>query len=378
MNAIRKNINMPIAEHPHFLREIVDNMEYMARVIDENCRIIYMNRKMEQVFGNCVGNVCYNVLGKSERCEHCVSSECKDIGAAVTKEIQLGDKYYKVMSSPVNLDICNENYSIEIFEDITEKKILENQLMTHYEKMRSDIDFAKHIQKRSLPVDGDYWDTMRIDNIYFPSEDLSGDYYDIIKMDENRILLYVADVSGHGIKSSLITIFLRQLIRGCIQGRDTNVRDILNHVLESYNALIIDEEQFLSILICIYDKRTQKLTIANAGHNCLPILIKKCGEIKEIPVKGMPICSLINESDHEEVNVHIETGDRLLLYTDGITEAFNEDTKKLFGVEGIEAVVHKNIDRSGKELINKIIGATLDYVNKPPADDIAILCMEML
>lgn len=378
MSAMRQNVKVPISDNTHLLREVIDKMEYMVRVMDADRNVVYMNRKMKQEFGNGVGHVCYKLLGTEGWCSHCVISGSKATGESDTKDVCLGDKHYKVMSSPVSIERNKDNYFIEIFEDITDQKKMETELMDHYEKLKSDIEFAKHIQIRSLPEEGDYGAAMRIDNVYLPSSDLSGDYYDIIKMDEDKFLLYIADVSGHGVRSSLITIFLRQLIRGRIPSGDADIQGILNHVLRSYNDLAIGEEHFLSVLICSYDKRSQELTIANAGHNCLPLLIRSSGKLEEIPVKGMPICCLIQESDHEEVRVQLEKGDRLLLYTDGITEAFNEKINKQFGFEGLKAVVDENLDCRGKELLTKITSAVQTYVNKPPADDIAILSMEIL
>lgn len=238
--------------------EVIDKMDYMVRVMDGEHKVIYMNSKMREVFGHTMGHICYDLLGKTEKCDFCVTSETKETGQPKTKDIAIGNKYFRVMSSPVSVD-NGENYSIEILHDITEQKETENELIKHYEKLKSDIDFAKHIQNSVLPLDGEYWDAMDLHSSYLPSEDMGGDLFDIIKVDENRVLLYIADVSGHGIRSSLLTIFLRQLIRGRTYENGINLIKLLKELIKSYGDLGIDREHFISVLFCCYDKKSKEI-----------------------------------------------------------------------------------------------------------------------
>lgn len=377
MESKKGNVKMPLRENTSLMREVIDKMDYMVRVMDAEHKVIYMNQKMRQEFGHTMGHICYDLLGRSEKCVHCVTSGSKETGEPDTKDVPIGDKYYKIMSSPVSID-DGQNYSIEILNDITDQKKTEDELLKHYEKLKGDIEFAKHIQNRALPMDGDYWNMLRINSVYLPSEDLGGDFFDIIKIDENKTLLYIADVSGHGVRSSLITIFLRELIRGRVLGAEVDLNELLTHLLKGYNDLGIGEEQYLSVIFCSYDKINKEITMLNAGHNCLPLVIAKSGEIKEIVVRGMPVCNLIRESNHEQVKIGIETGDRVLLYTDGITEAYNMDSKKPFGSEGISAIINKNLKLSGKELLNKVIEGVIEHSSVSPIDDMAILVAEII
>ena len=184
-----------------------------------------MNKKMRDEFGHTLGHICYQLLGREDRCEHCVTRETKETGKPVMKDIPIGAKYYSVFSSPVDTE-DGQNYSIELMHDITEQKKTKDELMRHYEKLKADIEFAKHIQKRALPIDGTYWNMMEISSVYHPSEDLGGDLFDVIKMNSKESLMYMADVSGHGITSSLLTIFLRQMVRGRA-GENVDLNDLI-------------------------------------------------------------------------------------------------------------------------------------------------------
>ena len=317
---------MTIRDKRLIMKEIIESMDYMVRVMDADHKVIYMNKRMRETFGHTLGQVCYSLFGRSKKCEHCVTSETIETGQPESKCVLIGDNFYNVISSPVNTE-GGQNYSIELIHDITDQKKMEDELMNHYEKLKADIDFAKHIQNRALPLDGEYWNALEINSLYRPSEDLGGDLYDIIRMNDTESLLYIADVSGHGITSSLFTMFLRQMLRGQSGYKKTDFNEILELLHKNYLELRIDKEQYLTILFCLYNKESKEVCFLNAGHNGLPIVVKRNGELQEIHVTGMPVCNLMDKIEHSLVKVPVETGDRVILYTDGITEARNSDNE---------------------------------------------------
>ena len=367
---------MPIRENPSLMREVIEEMDYMVRVMDADHKVIYMNKKMREEFGHTLGHICFSLLGRDDKCEHCVTSETLETGKPEMKNVPIDGRYYNVISSPVSIE-NGQKFSIELLSDITEQKKMEDELMKHYEKLKADIEFAKHIQNRALPIDGTYWDAMEINSVYDPSEDLGGDLYDIIRMNDEESLIYIADVSGHGITSSLLTIFLRQMVRGRVGERKVDLKELLDILQKNYNELGLDKEQYLTILFCLYNKETKEVTFLNAGHNCLPILIKSSGEIQEIEVKGMPVCNLARKSQHKEVTVQVETGDRIILYTDGITEACNED-KVPFETERMLQTVRDNLGLEGKALARRVIDKAEAFSKKPAADDMAIIIAKLI
>lgn len=366
-----------IINNTSLMYEVIEKIDYMVRVMDGDHKVIYMNKKMRDEFAYTMGDICYTLLGRTEKCEHCITSESKETGKPDAKDVAIGDKFYKVMSSPVSID-NGENYSVEILHDITEQKETERKLLNHYEKLKSDIEFAKHIQNCVLPINGEYWNTINLSSLYLPSEDMGGDLFDIIKIDDDRILLYIADVSGHGVRSSLLTIFLRQLIRGRTYESDIDLQELLDAIVKSYCDLGIDKEYFISVLFCCYDRKKRKVSILNAGHNCLPLIIKEDGQIMEVEVSGMPVCCLIDKFDHNQVEINVETGDRIILCTDGITEAFNKELKKAFGSEGIIKIIRENPRLQNDALIDKTVEAVKQFADVAAADDIAILIAEII
>lgn len=367
---------MPLSEKPLLMKELIEKMDYMVRIMDEDHNVIYMNKKMREEFGHTLGHICYSLLGREEKCEHCVTHETSLTGEPDTKNVPIKDRFYNIISSPAQTE-NDEKYSIEVFHDITEQKKTEDELMKHYKKLKADIEFAKHIQIRALPQDGKYWEAIEIHSVYCPSEDLGGDLFDVIRMNEAESLLYIADVSGHGITSSLLTISLRQVVRSWAGGSPANIKEFSDLLLKNYIALGIDKEQYLTILFCLYNKEKKEITFLNAGHNCMPVMIFNDGSVKEIEIKGLPICGLIEEADYETVTVQVTTGDRIVLYTDGITEAFNEDRIQ-FDSEAVLKVLSENIDLDGKMLAETVVSEVNTFMNKPAVDDIAILVAKIL
>ena len=356
--------------------DIIEKMEYMVRVMDDDNNIIYMNQKMRREFGDHTSKKCFELLCEEGKCSHCVSQGCKKSYHAETKDVSIHGKTYRIMASPVSLD-KKEKFSVEIFEDVTAQRKIAEENLRHYEKLKEDIEFAKQIQIRALPIDDEYWDSLRVSSSYQPSEALGGDIFDVVKIDDDRTLFYIADVCGHGIRSSLLTIFLRQVIRG-MKTEAGELGNIITELLSDYNSLHMKNEQYFSILAGVYEKSARKVSFVNAGHNCLPFVMRKSGESFEISIHGMPICELVDESSYEQTSIKVVSGDRIFLYTDGITEAYSKDKDAYFGLAGLQQVIFENPQADGKTIAKKINKAACDFGNQKAADDMAVVVIEIL
>ncbi len=371
---------MPIFKHKNLMYQIIENMAGMVRVMDSENNIIYMNKSMRDEFGDNIGRKCHAMLCNDEKCEECITEKSMETGDPQAKELIVGDKVYRIIASPAT-DTGEGSYSIEIFHDITAQRRLEEQYRKHYEKLKGDIQFAKQVQKKALPEDKVYWNALRSYSSYLPSEDLSGDLYDIVKVDDDNCLFYIADVSGHGVRSSLMTIFLRQVIRGMKAAAADHVT-VLDELIKGYRDLNLDEEQFISLIYGVYNKKTRGLSIINAGHNCLPIILENGGKggprMTELEIKGMPICSLLSIPNHEIKTLQMEKGDRILLYTDGVSEAFSKEKEREFGINGLKEVIRRTGVHDGKKLTDSIIREAVGFAGESPMDDMAVMLLELL
>lgn len=380
-----------LKENTDLMYNVIEKMDSMVRVMDEEDNIVYMNKRMREEFGDLTGCRCYELLRRDCKCDNCVALGCQQTGQTESKDVEFKGKIYRIFASPANLSESESvgRYSIEIFYDITEQKKLEEENEAHYRKLKEDIDFAKQVQTKVLPEDGIYWNSVKLSSAYEPSEDLSGDIFDVVRIDDQKSLIYIADVSGHGIRSSLLTIFLRQVIRGMKEGAG-DLTSVMDQLIRDYNGLHIGNEQYFTILCALYDKKEETVTFINGGHNCLPILVRENGEPEEILVRGLPICSLLSRSNHQEVTVPAKKGDRLILYTDGIVEAGSPEGKEPFGLKRLLELVRRAEDEKSKgktdgrqgqeekELAWDMIHAACAFADKKTADDMAAVVVTFL
>lgn len=367
-------------DRKNLMFQVVENMASMARIMDSNDNIIYMNKRMRAAFGDMTGTKCYTLLCGAEKCTDCISLRCRESNRSESKDVSIGDKQYRIIASPA-IVTGEEKYSIEIIYDITEQKMLEQKFYQHYEKLKGDIAFAKQIQRKALPEDGTYYDMIKINSVYIPSEDLGGDLFDIVRIDDDNCLFYIADVSGHGVRSSMLTIFLRQVIRG-MRNSAANLTALLDELIKSYHDLKLNNELYISVLCGLYNKNTKGLSFVNAGHNCLPIVLEKhegkYTKATELNIEGMPICALLTESNHEIKTFQMEKGDRIIFYTDGVTEGYNGYKNKEFGIDGLKEVILAHGNSGGKVLVKQIIREARNFVNLSPVDDMAVILAEVL
>ena len=204
--------------------------------------------------------------------------------------------------------------------------------------VRKEIEIAQEVQAmlfpRQLPNDAH----LAMERSYVPHTEIGGDYYDVIEIDADRLLLCVADVSGKGVPASLLMsnfqAGLRTLLR---QGVElATIVPELNHLLFRNSG----GEKFITAFLGIYSRRSRRLHYVNAGHND-PLLIADNGTV--LPLKdGTIMLGIMEKLPLLRVGeVEIPAHSLLLMYTDGLTEVFDADGNE-FGEQGVLDVLHRH------------------------------------
>ncbi|MFA9424241.1 MAG: SpoIIE family protein phosphatase, partial [Sedimentibacter sp.] len=348
---------------------IVDGMIDWVRVVDRNNMVLYANKKMRQDLGDIVGKRCYDVFCSNKKCDNCISSITLENGSVMKKEETVGNNTYMVVSSPLRDKSGEITGSVEVFRDITTEINLSRKVSEKNEKMNDDINFARHMQMRMLPPKGMY-NGISIDYLYIPSELLSGDFFDVFKIDDDNTGIYICDVVGHGVSASLLTIFVRQSLRTIARG-NIHINSIMKELHRTFLALNLDYDKYFSVFFGIYNKTTGNFNYVNAGHNSEPILLGSNETISLLKSKGYPIANIFDSVNYDVSTIKLNLGDRLFFYTDGITEASNQDGVQ-YGVEKVISIVEKEGD------ILKNIKLSLDDYCKIHRDDYAILMAEII
>src|SRR5213080_1285929 len=213
-------------------------------------------------------------------------------------------------------------YNAIIYSEANEKKRLDH-----------DLEIARDIQRILLPAEAPNVNGFEISGINVPARQVSGDYFDYIKVDDERLGVAIADVSGKGVPASLIMAICRSVLRSQAIGNPSPA-----DVLQKVNRQLypdIKEDMFISMAYLVLDHVRGVVTLARAGHDAPLLYQEKSGTITPLKTPGMVVG--IDSGDvfdrlTKDVAVPLESGDCILLYTDGITEALDSEGNE-FGME---------------------------------------------
>lgn len=354
---------------------LLENMQLPVVIIDSSNTIIHLNKNMRDTFGDLTGHKRELLFDES--------SESQSVTNIIDKkktgmtEIVLADVIYKAIFNHITDEEGNV-FTVIILEDISERKILQRKISDQLKEIKKETAIAKTIQHSVLPLDDVYWNSVNLHAIYLPADDIGGDVYDIIKLNENEVLIYISDVSGHGIQASLLTMYIRENVRAKAAFAEKGLDLFMKEILENFVSLEIDAMLYITLLCCKYNKKTAELSFVNAGHNCSPLLLRSNGRSEELPLRGMPLSLISDPNKYQEEIISIYPGDRLILYTDGIVEEYSKAEKKTFGPEGLRKVAEQNYKKDGRVLAEIIIEEAAKYMNLNAKDDRTIVIADIL
>jgi len=233
------------------------------------------------------------------------------------------------------------------------------------ERLKESLEIARRIQSGLLPKDPAGLEGFDIAGRLEPLEMTAGDYYDFIPIDGAKLGIVVGDVTGHGIGPAILMSSARSLTRAMIiKGYSIDaVLEFLNDQLEQDT----DEGIFVSFFIGILDLENKRLTYGNAGH-CPPLLLRgRTGEFEELRRTGMALGIMEGAAYAPPVNLDLEPGDLLALFTDGIQEA--QRGEKLFGLERLKVLLKEGLDMPAYQLIDRVLGSVRDFIGADGSGD---------
>jgi sigma-B regulation protein RsbU (phosphoserine phosphatase) len=264
-----------------------------------------------------------------------------------------------IMGAPI-IDGGKQMGIYAIYRDITERKRSEEARIRSEEEART----ARNIQINFLPKSNPVVQGYEIEGRSVPALNVGGDYYDFIRLDEHRLAIGLGDVSGHGLAASLVMANVQATIRSQAFFDPDPKR-----CLERANKLLFestDARTFISLFYGVLDTRNNTMLYANAGQD-LPILFSTNRTSLLLESRGMAL-GLRKEMEYEEKEVAFHTGDRLLLYTDGIVEAMNSRREE-FGETRLRKIVESASVVSAHDLLDKILRAVNLHAGVPEQND---------
>jgi sigma-B regulation protein RsbU (phosphoserine phosphatase) len=201
---------------------------------------------------------------------------------------------------------------------------------------------------------------------------VGGDYFDFIPMSDEILAICLGDVSGKGLPASLLMANLQATLRG----QSLHEIPVKDRVRRSNELLFrsTDPEKFATLFYGVLDVQHHTFTFSNAGHEN-PFHFKKDRGMARLTAGGT-VLGVVDQFPFEEDVVRIDTGDLLVVFSDGITEAFNVDDDQ-FGEARLEAAIQESLDEPSEAIIEKVVTAVNEFAGQAPqADDLTLVIMK--
>lgn len=334
-----------------------------VRVIDRDNNVIYMNRAMREGLGEkFIGKKCYEVLGRNEPCTVCISRKSVFEGFSQEKEESIGDRTFSVMSSPVRNAAGEVVAAVEVLRETTQLKKLYQEMQEQNLKLKNEVEMARRLQESLLPDPPDI-PGLDFSLLYMPCESLGGDFVDIFRIDDSHIGVYIADVSGHGVQASLLTVFLRSAVNKKLLSPSR----ALEELFYEFNKSKLDQEMYITMFYSIIDLDDRTMLYSNAGLNVLPVVYgRQKFELLKMP--GIPISNWIEKPEYRDGSIRLSPGDRFFMYTDGILEIRNS-YREQFGEERLLDILLNSSARPG-QILRDIKDSAFRFADIRSADDL--------
>lgn len=234
-------------------------------------------------------------------------------------------------------------------------------------RKEAELHFALEVQKalfpRRFPRDGG----LEFSGVCIPAQGISGDYYDVLRFSDGRVAFAIADISGKGISAAILMANLQALLRTHAPTSQTPAH--LCARLNDHLHDVMDESKFATFFYADWDPRKRLLRYVNAGHN-VPITLGSVGEMR-LTLGGYPL-GIFPGVEFEIGEATLQTGDLLVLYSDGITEATSPSGVE-FGEERLRTLLEQHFRDSLVETQKLVIETVLAWSGREPHDDMTLV-----
>jgi phosphoserine phosphatase RsbU/P len=255
-------------------------------------------------------------------------------------------------------------------------KSLESVRLMHEEREKKQIEqelgVARQVQVALSPTAFKVPGYFEIAAHNIPSRYVGGDFYDFISLRDNRSAFALGDVSGKGVAAAL----LAAMAQGALQSQFTSNMP-LAEVVSSLNKVLVqrsDSNRFITLFCATLDPDGH-FTYINAGHN-LPVLARANGSIETLTTKSV-LLGAFDFVEYKPRQTRLASGDVVVMYTDGVTEAVDADNQ-MFGEDRLENLVKNSVDLSAEEIKVKILDEVLSFTaGLPQGDDITLIVLKM-
>ena len=348
--------------------QVLNAIADLVRVLDYNEKVIFVNKAMEDLLGyDRDKKVC--VIGE-DLFDPEITRRALLSGEVIQREENIGSMIFSVKCS----QIINKHWQIlgvvEVFRNVTMARKLQKEIIEKNRFMTSETIAASIIQQTVLPKKG-FIKNLKINYVYNPSTILSGDMFDVFEIDNENIAVYIADSVGHGFAASMVTMFIKSVIRTLEDSTLISPKKTLEEISERFTSLRLEIENYFTCFYGVYNRKEDKFVFSNAGHLPMPMRVRD-REFKSLEAEGYPISRFFANPNYEENEIKLFSGDYLLFMTDGVVEARNSD-KEVFGYDRVREIISNN----NSDILEILESKLIEFNEGTQKDDISMLLVNV-
>ena len=251
-----------------------------------------------------------------------------------------------------------------------------SEQMKKFELVQSDLETAARIQQKILPQDFPAFPNRKEFDIYgemHTAKQVGGDFYDFFFIDDHKLGFVIGDVSGKGVPASIYMAVSRTMLKAIA----SQIEDPAE-CLQTVNTMLIPESDittFVTVFYGVLDTNTGLVRYANGGHN-LPYIVRANGTVEEIENTEGLLLGKIENIEYETKELQLLPGDKLVTFTDGVTEAMAEN-EDMYEEPRLEEFLAKHSQNHLNKLVRSLVVDVLKFMGKADqSDDITILALE--
>ncbi|MCK8825374.1 SpoIIE family protein phosphatase [Fuchsiella alkaliacetigena] len=402
-----RKLKKEVAESKRFAFNILDSVAANIAVLDEEGYIIQTNNKWKEFYKNNDGSASKRAtqVNYLEVCQRAYNNGDEDAKAVVEgiKKVIKGEeeifefeypchspsqkRWFNMKATPLTEDCPKKVVIFHI--DITSRRLAEEEAKEKSQKLEKAnqrinevLDKGMEIHKQFLPKELPDIKDISIASYYQPAERVGGDFYNSIKLD-GYLLVYLVDITGHGLDGAILNIFIRECINNFLlfeyqAGKSLSPKKIIEFLINRYNEEDFPDDYFACVLMGALDLHSLDFTFVNAGFQFPPIKITSKGQVSCLSCGGMPVSSAISYellAEYEEEVLRLKKGEVIFLTTDGLIE--EEAGDEPYGEDRLQAVLEDNHLLSPKQIVDRVKSSFKEFTGSLTGqDDITFLVLK--
>ena len=391
---LREIAQRNLRESQEQLRALFDNVVVGMGIVDRDMQIIFSNMRLaEMLLENEESLLTHRITEYLDTDSYTAKKLKKLINSQTAvnignfrseEEILLGEEKHFWAEISISIVLSadgNISKFIIVVNDVNERVETQQERNALYNSLISELETAASVQSYFLPEWLYVEERLLFSNNYTPSTNVSGDLFDIVKLKDGRYLLYIGDISGHGVQSALIMTAVKTTIKMLVDNAEGSIHP--STIINQLNVLLckdVFQNNYLTLLLGVIDVEQNKFIYYNAGHPPIISYNNLSGEVNLLEAKGSIPIGWVADNEYileEEDELPLNESNSYLLYTDGLFECENHQHEEL-GLEGVEEILKKLLDNNNSEIFPYMIKKSiLESGYNISSDDFTILTLKL-